>query len=106
MSNLIDVESTSHFQTLLSEDLNRVSLINFWAKWAPSCTGTNEVVQRLAENFPQILVLQVRFSLLLVGRCCVLCLILSEVEAEEQVDIAESFDIDSVPVFVILRVCP
>ena len=77
MSNLINVENASHFQTLLSEDLNRVSLINFWAKWAPSCTGTNDVVRKLAENFPQILVLQVRFLLLLVGGCCVSFLILS-----------------------------
>ncbi|KAJ7112802.1 glutaredoxin [Mycena crocata] len=82
-SNLIAVTSAPHFQELLSADLNRVSLINFWAPWAAPCTQMNAVVAELAKKHPAILALNV--------------------EAEEQADIAESFDIEAVPSFVVLR---
>ncbi|TFK93787.1 glutaredoxin [Polyporus arcularius HHB13444] len=82
-SNFHDVQSPEHFQSLLSQDLQRVSLINFWAPWAAPCKQMNEVVLELAKKYPQILVLQV--------------------EAETQADIAESFEVEAVPTFVILR---
>ncbi|CED83157.1 Glutaredoxin-related protein [Phaffia rhodozyma] len=81
--NLIDVTSPDHFKDLLSADLNRVSLLNFWAPWADVCKEMNEVVKSLAENYPQVLVLNI--------------------EAEEQPDISESFDIEAVPTFLLLR---
>ena len=62
MPNSIEIESVSRFQALQSEDLNCVSLINFWAKWAPSYEQTNDVVKRIANYIPQLLVLQVRFT--------------------------------------------
>ncbi|KAH9933564.1 glutaredoxin [Epithele typhae] len=83
LPNAHDVQSPEHFQTLLSEDLGRVSLINFWAPWAEPCKQMNEVVLELARKYPQVLVLQV--------------------EAETQADIAESFEVEAVPTFVILR---
>ncbi|KIJ51082.1 hypothetical protein M422DRAFT_27149 [Sphaerobolus stellatus SS14] len=82
-SNLYDVHSAEHFQQLLSQDLNRVSLINFWAPWAEPCKQMNQVVIELARKYPNVLVLQV--------------------EAESLEDIAESFEIEAVPSFVILR---
>jgi len=82
-SNFNDVQSTEQFQALLSTDLNRVSLISFWAPWAEPCKQMNEVVSELAKKYPALLVLQV--------------------EAEEQSEIAESFDVDSVPTFIVLR---
>jgi len=82
-SNLIVVQDPEHFRTLLSEDLQRVSLINFWAPWAEPCTQMNEVVAELSKKYPNALVLQV--------------------EAEAQADIAESFEIESVPTFILLR---
>ncbi|EJF59136.1 glutaredoxin [Dichomitus squalens LYAD-421 SS1] len=81
--NFNEVTSPEHFQNLLSQDLTRISLINFWAPWAEPCKQMNEVVLELAKKYPQILVLQV--------------------EAEDQADIAESFDVEAVPTFVILR---
>ncbi|KAF7326023.1 Monothiol glutaredoxin-4 [Mycena kentingensis (nom. inval.)] len=81
--NLIRVTSVEHFQQSLSTDLTRVSLINFWAPWAAPCTQMNQVVAELAKKHPALLVLNV--------------------EAEEQADIAESFDIDAVPSFVVLK---
>ncbi|KAH8822687.1 glutaredoxin [Flagelloscypha sp. PMI_526] len=83
------VTSPDHFKEILSKDLNRISLISFWAPWAEPCKTMNEVVLELSKKFggdnesEGILVL--------------------EVEAEEQGDIAESFDIESVPSFLILR---
>jgi len=58
-SNFHQVTSPEHFQALLSEDLQRVSLINFWAPWAEPCKQMNEVAKELAKKYPQALVLQV-----------------------------------------------
>ncbi|KAL1674450.1 thioredoxin-like protein [Schizophyllum commune] len=77
------IESPTQFQDIMSADLNRVSLINFWAPWAEPCKQMNEVVRELAKKYPQTQFL--------------------EVEAEQQADIAESFDVEAVPTFVILR---
>ncbi|KAJ7680065.1 glutaredoxin [Mycena rosella] len=82
-SNLVTVTDAAHFQALLSADLSRVSLLNFWAPWAAPCAQMNDVVQELAKKHPALLALNV--------------------EAEAQADIAESFDIEAVPSFVILR---
>ncbi|KDQ58969.1 hypothetical protein JAAARDRAFT_33697 [Jaapia argillacea MUCL 33604] len=82
-SNLHEITSPTHFQELLSADLNRVSLLNFWAPWAAPCKEMNEVVRELAKKYPELLVLQV--------------------EAESQSDITDSFDIEAVPSFIVLR---
>lgn len=60
-SNLFEVTSPTQFQELLSADLTRVSLINFWAPWAAPCTKMNEVVRELANKYPTALVLQVLY---------------------------------------------
>ncbi|PPQ83981.1 hypothetical protein CVT25_000527 [Psilocybe cyanescens] len=82
-SNFIEVQSSTQFQELLSADLNRVSVINFWAEWAEPCKQMNEVTAELSKKYPTVLFLQV--------------------EAESQQDITESFEIEAVPAFVILR---
>ncbi|KIM53005.1 hypothetical protein SCLCIDRAFT_139924 [Scleroderma citrinum Foug A] len=83
-TNLVDVTSTEHFQGLLSAELERVSLISFWAPWAEPCKQMNEVVQELAKKYSAVLVLRVT-------------------EAESLSDISETFEINSVPSFVLLR---
>ena len=60
LANFFEVSSPEHFQSLLSTDLTRISLINFWAPWAEPCKQMNEVVFELAKKYPQLLVLQVR----------------------------------------------
>ena len=85
-SNLYTITSSTHFQELLSQDLNRISLLNFWAPWAEPCGQVNEEVKKLAAKHSNLLVLNV--------------------EAEEQQDIADSFEIANVPTLIILRVRP
>ncbi|VDC04935.1 unnamed protein product [Peniophora sp. CBMAI 1063] len=83
LPNLHDVTSPDHFKALLSADLSRVSLLNFWAPWAAPCAQMNEVVRELGRKYPSLLVLMI--------------------EAEEQADITESFDVEAVPSFILLR---
>jgi thiol-disulfide isomerase/thioredoxin len=83
-SNLYQVQSSDQFKELLSKDLQRVSLLYFWAPWAEPCKQMTEVVTELSKRYPKLLSLQI--------------------QAEEQNEISESFDIESVPIFIILRV--
>jgi hypothetical protein len=46
--SLVTVSSPEHFKELLSADLSRVSVLNFWAPWADVCKGMNEVSIRLS----------------------------------------------------------
>lgn len=82
-TNLVTIDSPEHFTTVMKSDLNRVTLLNFWAPWAEPCQQMNQVVSELAAKYPQAMFLQV--------------------EAESQPDVSESFDVESVPTFVLLR---
>ncbi|EPQ26362.1 uncharacterized protein PFL1_06010 [Pseudozyma flocculosa PF-1] len=82
-SNLVEVTSPEHFTELMQADLTRVSLLNFWAPWAEPCKQMNDVVKELALKYPQVL-----------------CLV---IEAEALPDVSESFDVEAVPSFVLLR---
>lgn len=82
-ANLVEVTSPEHFTDLMQQDLNRVSLLNFWAPWAEPCKQMNEVVKEIAVKYPQVL-----------------CLV---IEAEALPDVSESFDIEAVPSFILLR---
>ncbi|WRT65878.1 Grx4 family monothiol glutaredoxin [Kwoniella shivajii] len=81
--NVVQVTSPEHFKTLLSTDLNRVSCLNFWAPWAEPCKAFNQSIEEKSKQFPQVLFLNI--------------------EAEELSDISESFDIEAVPSFLLIR---
>ncbi|KAG5352390.1 hypothetical protein C0989_002581 [Termitomyces sp. Mn162] len=83
ITNFHEIESTLQFQELLSADLQRISLLNFWAPWAEPCKQMNEVVNELSKKYPKLLVLNI--------------------EAETHAEIAESFDVEAVPLFVVLQ---
>ncbi|KAG2750928.1 glutaredoxin [Suillus brevipes Sb2] len=83
LENLIDIPNTPQFQELLSKDLKRISLIYFWTSWAEPCVQMNKVVEGLAKAYPKLLALRV--------------------EAEEQADISDSFDINSVPTCLVIQ---
>ena len=57
--NYVDITSPTHFQEVLSKDLNQVSVINFWAPWAEPCKQMNDVVKELSNKYPAALFLQV-----------------------------------------------
>jgi len=84
MTNFHDVTSPDELKSLLSQDLQRVSLLSFWAPMEGNpCEQTNKVVVALSEQHKNILVLSI--------------------QAVEQEEIADSFDVESVPTFIILR---
>ncbi|ORX34181.1 thioredoxin-like protein [Kockovaella imperatae] len=82
-SNHISITSPEQFKSVLSEDLNRVSCLNFWAPWAEPCKDFNKEFENAAGKFPKTLFLSI--------------------EAEALPDIAETFDIEAVPSFLLLR---
>ena len=83
-TNLYQVTSSEHFKSLLSADLQRVSLLYFWASWAQPCAQMTEVFIELARKYPTLLSLQI--------------------EAEANEEISESFNVESVPSFIVLQV--
>ncbi|CCO28943.1 Glutaredoxin-3 AltName: Full=Thioredoxin-like protein 2 [Rhizoctonia solani AG-1 IB] len=83
--NLYTITSPEQFQQLLSADLERISLLNFWAEWAEPCKKMNEVVSELARTNPQLLTLSI------------------EADYKSNEDIAESFNVESVPTFLVLK---
>lgn len=58
-SNFVNVTSPEHFKELLSQDLNRVSCLNFWASWAEPCAEFNKIVEKEAKDFEKVLFLNV-----------------------------------------------
>jgi len=58
-TNLYEISSAPDFQEKLSQDLERVSVTNFWATWAVPCKEMNQVVEGLAAKYKTILFLQV-----------------------------------------------
>jgi len=83
MSNFHNVDSPDRFKELLSKDLERTSLLSFWAEWAEPCKEMNEKVKEIAEKYPDVLVLSI--------------------EAETQAEISDSFGIEAVPSLLFLR---
>jgi thioredoxin-like negative regulator of GroEL len=104
-TNFYEVKSPEQFQELLSADLKRISIINFWAPWAEPCRQMNELVQELAKKYQAALFLQVCNRIKSIYTTSHVIYRQNQVEAEEQSVIAESFDIEAVPLVIILQVC-
>ena len=82
-ANVVAITSPDMFTDLMQQDLERVTLLNFWAPWAQPCEQMNQAVLEFAARYPKVLFMNV--------------------EAEEQPDVAESFDVEAVPTVVLLR---
>ncbi|SDA03058.1 BZ3501_MvSof-1269-A2-R1_Chr11g02858 [Microbotryum saponariae] len=83
-SNYHVVTSPEHLQQVLSTDLTLVSVLYFRADWAETCQQMDQVVQQLVQRWDKVLFLSI--------------------EAESLPDISESFEVDAVPYFILLRV--
>jgi len=81
--NLYQVESPEQFQELLSADLERVSVLYFYADWAEPCASMTQVISALSEQHKTALFLNI--------------------EAEALPEISESFEVDEVPYTIVLR---
>ncbi|CEQ41189.1 SPOSA6832_02900 [Sporobolomyces salmonicolor] len=86
LANYHRVESPEDLQAQLSTDLNRVSVLYFRADWAEPCKTMDGVTTELAKRWDAVLFLSI--------------------EAEALPDISESFEVDAVPYFILLRVGP
>lgn len=102
----VSVESSDHFKQLLEQDLDRVSCLYFRADWAEPCAETDKQVADLAAKQPSVLFLKVSLSLSVRPVTCYLSeryLNCQQIEAEALSEVSESFDVESVPHFVLLR---
>ncbi|GAA5999722.1 PICOT family protein [Rhodotorula paludigena] len=82
-SNFFRIESPADLQARLSQDLQRVSVLYFRADWAEPCKTMDGVTAELAKRWESVLFLSI--------------------EAEALPDISESFEVDAVPYFILLR---
>lgn len=62
-SNLITINSPEEFREVLSRDLNKVSVLDFWATWAQPCEKMNQVVKEASEKYKNVLFLMVRLEI-------------------------------------------
>ena len=60
MSNVVAITSPEQFTDLMKLDLERVTLLNFWASWAQPCEAVSAAVPELAEQHPKVLFMNVR----------------------------------------------
>lgn len=117
-TNHISVSSPTHLQSLLSLDLSRVSVLYFRADWAEPCVQMDSVIAELSKRWSGVLFLSVSSRGRRLGcregkgRVAWLMMMLvhraRQIEAESLPDISESFEVDAVPYFILLRVssCP
>ncbi|KAL1929615.1 hypothetical protein VTP01DRAFT_1753 [Rhizomucor pusillus] len=82
MANLIDITSDAQFADLTAKK-DSVTVLNFWAPWAEPCLQMNDVYAELATKFSSLTFLKI--------------------EADNFADISEQFEIDAVPLFIILK---
>ena len=73
LSNVVALTWPDRGTSLMQQDLNRVTLLNFWAPWAQPCEPMMATVRDLAVKYPHVLFMNI--------------------EAEEQPDVSESFDV-------------
>ena len=64
LSNVVAITSPDMFTSLMQQDLNRVTLLNFWAPWAQPCEPMMAAVRDLAVKYPHVLFMNIEACLL------------------------------------------
>ncbi|KAH9809664.1 thioredoxin-like protein [Melampsora americana] len=82
-SNYYKLESPTQLQEILSVDLEKLSVLYFRAEWAQICKTADPRFKSLAAKWNGAIFL--------------------EIEAETLPEVSESFDVSSVPCFIVLR---
>lgn len=54
------------FRRCLTDHPGGLTVVHFWASWAPACTHMNEVMEELAKQYPYVTFLTVCFGLCMV----------------------------------------
>ena len=85
-SNHWDIKSNEDFTNAVAENPDKVIVLNFWAPWAEPCLQMNDVFVELARKHERD------------------GMIFLKVEAENLPDVAESFEVEAVPSFVLIKV--
>lgn len=80
MSSVIEVTS-QNFDQLVSQ--NKLVILDFWAEWCGPCKNFSPVFAEQAKQHPEI--------------------VFGSVNVEEQGDLAQEFDIRSIPFLMILK---
>lgn len=80
MSKVVEV-SGSNFDQLVAE--NKLIILDFWAEWCGPCKSFSPIFEEQAKNHPDIL--------------------FGSVNVEEQRELAQEFDIRSIPFLMILK---
>jgi thioredoxin 1 len=80
MSKVVEV-SASNFDELLTQ--NKLVILDFWAEWCGPCKNFSPVFHEQAQRHPEIL--------------------FGSINVEEQQDLAQEFDIRSIPFLMILK---
>ena len=60
--NLVTITSPDMFTKLMEQNLERVTLLNFWAPWAQPCERMNGAVAQYASEYPQAMFMNVRVA--------------------------------------------
>ncbi|CCG85169.1 Monothiol glutaredoxin-5 [Taphrina deformans PYCC 5710] len=80
---VVEIKSDEQFEQFLEQNKDAVVALNFWASFAAPSIQMNTVFSELSGRFPSTKFLQI--------------------DAEEMEDISESFDVNAVPFFVVMK---
>lgn len=81
--SVLEIKSDEHFEQFLAQNKDVTIALNFWAGFAAPSLQMNTVFSELSTRYPTTKFLQI--------------------DAEELEDISESFDVNAVPFFVIMK---
>lgn len=82
---MIEIKTLSDFQTAINNNDGTLSVVNFWADWAPQCKQMNDAIEELTKDTIYI-------------NCKFL-----KVEAEEVAEVSKKFKLEGVPTVIFIR---